>query len=375
VGELYQPFQDEGSEMNMERTERTKSDLKLPDWSIHDPVIHLREWASDRIHYLPRPPVRPYQGEWFIGTDSRCVIRLADPRISRRHARLLHEDSRWGILDVGSRNGTRIDGNRQAIGFLGPGAEVTLGGLTLIAESARLLELRDFLCRWLGWANERAATVDLALRAVRLAQVRRTPLVLRGAGDLVPIARELHRLVFEAGAPFVMCGALGPSIAANIREAKVFEQAISAMRATHQGTLCVQTNAPPADFLQVSAELRNPSTLVQLITCDSSPGVQNLLDNPITIPTPADRGEEIVRVIEESYKDAAAALAISAPDVAAHRAWILRYSAATASEIVTGAYRLAALRAHGSFEAAARWLAMDPDALRDWVGDKGLPFP
>jgi Inner membrane component of T3SS, cytoplasmic domain len=198
-------------------------------------VIHLREWASDRIHYLPHPPVRPYQGEWFIGTDPSCVIRLADPRISRRHARPLHEDSRWGLLDVGSRNGTRIDGNRQAIGFLGSGAEVTLGGLTLIAESARLLELRDFLCRWLGWANERAATVDLALRAVRLAQVRRTPLVLHGAGDLVPIARELHRLVFEAGAPFVLCDALGPSIAANIREAKVFCR----QRSVRQPTLAV----------------------------------------------------------------------------------------------------------------------------------------
>jgi hypothetical protein len=359
--------------MNMERTERTKSDLKLPDWSIHDPVIHLREWASDRIHYLPHPPVRPYQGEWFIGTDPSCVIRLADPRISRRHARLLHEDSRWGILDVGSRNGTRIDGNRQAIGFLGSGAEVTLGGLTLIAESARLLELRDFLCRWLGWANERAATVDLALRAVRLAQVRRTPLVLRGTGDLVPIARELHRLVFETGAPFVLCDALGPSIASNIREVKAFEQALAAMRAAHRGTLCVRTHAPPADSLQVIAELRNPSTLVQLIACDSSPGAESLLDNPITIPSPADRGEEIVRVIEESCEDAAAALAISAPDLAAHRAWILRHSAATASEIITAAYRLAALRARGSFEAAAQWLAIGPQALRDWVGEKGLP--
>jgi hypothetical protein len=125
----------------------------------------------------------------------------------RRHARLMYEEHRWGFLDIGSRNGTEMDGNRQVVGFMRSGAEIKLGGTTHIAESPRLIELREFLCRLLGWTSERAAAVDLALRMVRLAQLRRTPLFLRGAGDLVTIAQDLHWRVFDAEAPFVVCSA------------------------------------------------------------------------------------------------------------------------------------------------------------------------
>jgi hypothetical protein len=35
-----------------------------------------------------------------------------------------------------------------------------------------------------------------ALRSIRMAETRRTELVLRGDGDLVPIARAIHRRAF-----------------------------------------------------------------------------------------------------------------------------------------------------------------------------------
>jgi predicted component of type VI protein secretion system len=185
-------------------------------------VIRLREWGSDTIYPLPRPPSpaapRP-QGDWFVGTAPECLLRLEDPSgyVSRRHARLLREPAYWSLLDLGSKNGMRVNGTLQATARLTPGTEIGLGGLTLIAESARSIEIRCFLARLLGWTAERAVDIDLALRAVRLAQVQRTPLVLRGEGDLVPLARDLHRRVLGRSRPFVLCDPHRQSVEENVR--------------------------------------------------------------------------------------------------------------------------------------------------------------
>jgi hypothetical protein len=93
-----------------------------------------------------------------------------------------------------SKNGTRIDGARREKMVLEPGIEIGIGGLTLIAESRSSVELRGFLARILGWRSNRIEVVDHALRSIRLAASRRVELVLRGDGDLVPIARSIHRI-------------------------------------------------------------------------------------------------------------------------------------------------------------------------------------
>jgi hypothetical protein len=54
-------------------------------------------------------------------------------------------------------------------------------------------ELRGFLARLLGWDNPRA--VELAIRSLELATEYRAEFVLCGAGDMVPIARALHRRI------------------------------------------------------------------------------------------------------------------------------------------------------------------------------------
>jgi hypothetical protein len=61
-------------------------------------------------------------GEVIIGRGPDCIVRIDDPVISRRHARLLvHEDAVW-LEDLGSRNGcflngVRLDGRRpMAVG-------------------------------------------------------------------------------------------------------------------------------------------------------------------------------------------------------------------------------------------------------------------
>jgi pSer/pThr/pTyr-binding forkhead associated (FHA) protein len=47
-----------------------------------------------------------------IGRGSDCQIRLDDDYSSTRHARLFSSDGQWWVEDLGSTNGTYLDGQR-----------------------------------------------------------------------------------------------------------------------------------------------------------------------------------------------------------------------------------------------------------------------
>jgi pSer/pThr/pTyr-binding forkhead associated (FHA) protein len=356
----------------------TKTDPRFVEWTVGDEVIRLREWASDKVHRLP--PTTPLDvvsfGNWLVGSAEDCAFRLDDPsrRVSRHHARLLREQSRWSLLDLGSKNGLRVDGTRQTTALLDPGIEVGIGGLTLIAESMRLIELRGFLSRLLGWGAERAETVDLAMRAVRMAQARRTPLVLRGEGDLVPIAQDLHRRVLGATRPFVVCDPRRQSIEANVRSATNFERGLEAMAAARGGSLCVRSSRPPADFIKVITALRDPDSHVQLIVCDGAPNdTEALLAVPITIPCLATRREELPHIIHEYTIDAAIFLGVPVHFYSEDRDWILEHSATSLHEIEKGTRRLMAVRVAGTILGAAELLGMASVSLRRWLGRRSQP--
>jgi DNA-binding winged helix-turn-helix (wHTH) protein len=51
-------------------------------------------------------------GENIVGRDATAPVRLDDPVVSRRHARIAVNGAGTLIQDLGSKNGTFIDGNR-----------------------------------------------------------------------------------------------------------------------------------------------------------------------------------------------------------------------------------------------------------------------
>lgn len=55
---------------------------------------------------------RLQQGEYIIGRRSDCQIFVPDMRVSRQHARIRQVAERWTIEDLGSNNGTFINGSR-----------------------------------------------------------------------------------------------------------------------------------------------------------------------------------------------------------------------------------------------------------------------
>jgi hypothetical protein len=64
-------------------------------------------WRAPRIPSLALP-----DEELTIGRATDCDCLLGDDSVSRRHARLRRDGGRWLLSDLGSRNGTRLNGLR-----------------------------------------------------------------------------------------------------------------------------------------------------------------------------------------------------------------------------------------------------------------------
>jgi Inner membrane component of T3SS, cytoplasmic domain len=352
----------------------TKTDAAASEWAIDDAVMRLREWGTDVIRVLPPPPTN----EWTIGAGETCAVQLDDPsrRVSRLHARLVRDQARWLVRDLGSKNGVRLDGARRAEIVLEPGAEIGIGGITLIAESRRSVVLRGFLARLLGWHRDRNEVVDHALRSIRLAVTRRVSLVLCGDGDLVPMARSIHRHALGADRPFIVCDPRRREGSATVRSAENYKTGLRAVAAATGGSLCVRSHRRPADFSRVLAGLRDPSAQVQLVVCAQTiEECEPFLSVPITVPPLASRAGELDRIIMEYAEDAIAELGTLRTNfLPADLEWVRTHAASSLPEIEKATLRLVAIRESRNLSNAAARLGMAPVSLSRWIGRRKLPM-
>jgi hypothetical protein len=345
-------------------------------WRINDEVTQLREWASERVHPLPLR-----RGDtWTIGSANGCWLRLEDPelRVSRKHAQLTYEPPEgWTLADLQSKNGLLLDGTPRVSFPLKPGAEVAIGGITLIAESPLLCVLRDVLARLIGWSAERRADVDVALRAVRRAATLHEPLLLSAAAGHRSIATLLHRHVIGTDRPFIVCERRKPvpkrtgQKAAPVRAATTYERGLVALAAATGGTLVVWKNRLPEDFNKVLLALRAPNPRVLLVLCSQTPPQGPETATQLVVPSLAGRSRELRRIIDECAAEAVAELggALTPDD----RRWI-EQQAKTFAAIQTATRRLIALRAAGcSVKRAAKQLGIAHGTLSVWVARRDLP--
>jgi len=353
----------------------TKTDVAASEWLIDDGVVRLREWGTDTICVLPPPPAN----EWTIGAAETCSVRLRDPtgRVSRLHACLVREQSRWLLRDLDSKNGVRLDGARRREILLEPGAEIGIGGITLIAESGRSVALRGFLARILGWRSDRTHVVDQALRSIRMAAARRSALVLRGHGDLVPLAYSIHRHALGADRPFVVCDPRRRDSKATVRSPANHESGLRGLAAATGGSLCVRSHRLPRDLREVITRLRDPGAQVQLVVCTPAPeSGAPFVAAPITVPPLAIREDELDRIIAEYAEDATVELGVPRTGFAPiERAWVRDNAASSLPEIEKATLRLIALRESRNLSAAAARLGMAPVSLSRWIGRRELPVP
>jgi Domain of unknown function (DUF1707)/Inner membrane component of T3SS, cytoplasmic domain len=83
---------------------------------------------------LPALPLPPQPDRRFtIGRAIACDFTLADLSVSRWHARLYREDDQWLLSDLGSTNGTRVNGWRVTTGVpVKPGDHVSFGSVSFM---------------------------------------------------------------------------------------------------------------------------------------------------------------------------------------------------------------------------------------------------
>ncbi len=61
------------------------------------------------------------------GRMRSCDLTIDDSTVSREHAAFVRRSDRWWVVDLGSTNGTRVNGRQAAEHPLGPGDRVELG--------------------------------------------------------------------------------------------------------------------------------------------------------------------------------------------------------------------------------------------------------
>ncbi|MDT0381278.1 DUF1707 and FHA domain-containing protein [Streptomyces sp. DSM 42041] len=74
------------------------------------PVLLRRAWQRERLPELMLPGPGPYP--LSIGRAPGSMLRLTHHTVSRAHAQLRHTGAGWSLRDLGSSNGTWVNGRR-----------------------------------------------------------------------------------------------------------------------------------------------------------------------------------------------------------------------------------------------------------------------
>ncbi len=84
-------------------------------------------------------------GLHVVGRSSDCAVHLADNAVSRRHAEVELENDRVILRDLGSMNGTYVNGNRlEGETELKPGDQVRIGHANLVLQGQETTDLARF---------------------------------------------------------------------------------------------------------------------------------------------------------------------------------------------------------------------------------------
>ncbi len=106
--------------------------LRMPGTYLRPLLVTVADEPAHRMrrHAFLRSPVR-------VGRDPACELLLDAPFVSGRHGLLQFDDQEAWYTDLGSRNGSTLDGavlETRAPAALGPGSELRIGSLRLTVE-------------------------------------------------------------------------------------------------------------------------------------------------------------------------------------------------------------------------------------------------
>lgn len=342
---------------------------------LSDIIIGLREWGASRIFPLRAPQ---HMRETATADATALQLSRTDIAVATEGMEIVYEGQSWRIRDWSGLSNLKQDGKPTREVSLMAGTEVTIAGRTFVAESPRSIALRNFCSRLLGWNDERLADVDHALRAIRLANTGRAPLMLTGSGDLVPTAYAIHRYSLGDKVPFIVSDPRRRNTSASVRSPANCTSGLDALGKAHGGTLCVRARRLPRDFSELLTAFREPEHPTQLMICSRKTLLPNAAQ--IDIPSLDSRESDLPRLVSEYIEDAIHAL--QADDDCLDREdiqWIIDHAAfggeLTISGIEKAALRAVALRMTGDLTGAARLLGMARVSLERWIKRRSQEMP
>jgi two-component system, NtrC family, response regulator HydG len=153
----------------------------------------------------------------LVGTGAACDVRLTDTTVSRRHLAFEPSGQRYRVTDLGSTNGTFVDGVAVSDGFVRGGEVVRCGGIAMRLDEDLSTAPRATPSSAMGFG--RFVGASDAMR-------RLYPLCERLAGAILPVliegetgtgkevlAEAIHEVSGRKGAYLVFdCTAISPSL-------------------------------------------------------------------------------------------------------------------------------------------------------------------
>jgi Protein of unknown function (DUF3662)/FHA domain len=73
----------------------------------------------------------------IVGRSRDVDVQIEDPNVSRRHAEIVQEGSAYWVVDLGSTNGTEVNGRRVQRARLDEGSSFTVGETTVTFSTER----------------------------------------------------------------------------------------------------------------------------------------------------------------------------------------------------------------------------------------------
>lgn len=186
----------------------------------------LRIWSVE-LHVVDGPSrgerVALSSGSARVGSGPGNEVRIADPTVSRIHCEVRVRGDGIGLKDLGSTNGTWVEGVRLREGDVPAGTQVRVGGSVFRVERSEeptfvALSDRSELGELVGASVEMRRVYAIL---ERIAQTDATLLLQGETGTGKDVAaRSLHAVSKRASGPFVTvdCGA----IPENLIESELF---------------------------------------------------------------------------------------------------------------------------------------------------------
>jgi transcriptional regulator with PAS, ATPase and Fis domain len=154
----------------------------------------------------------------IIGKGASCDMRFMDPTVSRQHLEVEARDDTFYVRDLGSTNGTQINGTRIMEAFLSPGSRIQVGNVELMfqpvyetPEQAETGALQEF-----GSLVAASPSMKSILGLLRKAAKSGTTVLLRGETGVgkSALARALHTEGPRKSGPFAVfdCASVAPTL-------------------------------------------------------------------------------------------------------------------------------------------------------------------